>query len=93
MSFCLQATVGSRVKVCVGGDFCFDPRPPAPPRDLLLVAGGVGINPLLSILRHSADLPPALCQPGRVLLAFSAPTLDDLIFRVRLVVLHSLHSP
>ncbi|XP_008329689.1 oxidoreductase NAD-binding domain-containing protein 1 [Cynoglossus semilaevis] len=48
--------VGSEVDMRVGGDFFFDPSPSDPPVDLLLVAGGVGINPLYSILLHTADL-------------------------------------
>ncbi|KAM6958924.1 oxidoreductase NAD-binding domain-containing protein 1 [Aplochiton taeniatus] len=49
-------TVGSHIAMRVGGDFFFDPLPSEPPVDLLLVAGGVGINPLYSILLHVADL-------------------------------------
>ncbi|XP_034016866.1 oxidoreductase NAD-binding domain-containing protein 1-like isoform X2 [Thalassophryne amazonica] len=49
-------TVGSHVAMRVGGDFFFDPSPSDPSVDLLLVAGGVGINPLYSILLHTADL-------------------------------------
>lgn len=40
----------------VGGEFFFDPSPSEPSVDLLLVAGGVGINPLYSIMLHTADL-------------------------------------
>ncbi|XP_071385421.1 oxidoreductase NAD-binding domain-containing protein 1 isoform X1 [Centroberyx affinis] len=49
-------TVGSSVAMRVGGNFYFDPSPSDPSVDLLLVAGGVGINPLYSILLHAADL-------------------------------------
>ncbi|TMS18457.1 Oxidoreductase NAD-binding domain-containing protein 1 [Larimichthys crocea] len=49
-------TVGSEVAMRVGGDFFFDPSPSDPSVDLLLVAGGVGINPLYSILLHTSDL-------------------------------------
>ncbi|XP_023286863.1 oxidoreductase NAD-binding domain-containing protein 1 [Seriola lalandi dorsalis] len=51
-----MCTVGSRVAMRVGGDFFFDPSPSDPSVDLLLVAGGVGINPLYSILLHAVDL-------------------------------------
>ncbi|KAI3358459.1 hypothetical protein L3Q82_014892, partial [Scortum barcoo] len=51
-----MCTVGSRVAMRVGGDFFFDPSPSDPSVDLLLVAGGVGINPLYSILLHTRDL-------------------------------------
>ncbi|CAL8294324.1 unnamed protein product [Merluccius merluccius] len=49
-------TVGSHVAMRVGGNFFFDPQPSDPPVNLLLVAGGVGINPLYSILLHTAHL-------------------------------------
>uniref|UniRef100_G3NVD2 Oxidoreductase NAD-binding domain-containing protein 1 n=1 Tax=Gasterosteus aculeatus TaxID=69293 RepID=G3NVD2_GASAC len=49
-------TVGSRVAMRVGGDFFFNPAPSDPSVDLLLVAGGVGINPLYSILLHTSGL-------------------------------------
>lgn len=48
--------LGSQVALRVGGDFFFDPSPCDPSVDLLLVAGGVGINPLYSILQHTSDL-------------------------------------
>ncbi|KAI9526884.1 hypothetical protein NQZ68_035157 [Dissostichus eleginoides] len=51
-----MCTVGSQVAMRVGGDFFFDPSPSDPSVDLLLVAGGVGINPLYSILLHTSDL-------------------------------------
>ncbi|XP_040910136.1 oxidoreductase NAD-binding domain-containing protein 1 isoform X2 [Toxotes jaculatrix] len=51
-----MCTVGSQVAMRVGGDFFFDPSPSDPSMDLLLVAGGVGINPLYSILLHATDL-------------------------------------
>ncbi|XP_042290798.1 oxidoreductase NAD-binding domain-containing protein 1 [Thunnus maccoyii] len=49
-------TLGSHVAMRVGGDFFFDPSPTDSSVDLLLVAGGVGINPLYSILLHMTDL-------------------------------------
>ncbi|XP_076006187.1 oxidoreductase NAD-binding domain-containing protein 1 isoform X2 [Genypterus blacodes] len=51
-----ECAVGSQVAMRVGGDFFFDPSSSDPSVDLLLVAGGVGINPLYSILLHAADL-------------------------------------
>jgi len=45
----LQCEVGSRVDVRVGGNFFYEETNN---NDALLIAGGVGINPLLSILRH-----------------------------------------
>ncbi|XP_049606972.1 oxidoreductase NAD-binding domain-containing protein 1 [Syngnathus scovelli] len=81
-------TLGSRVAMRVGGDFYFDPSPSDPAVDLLLVAGGVGINPLYSILSHSADLLQlSRASGGRgrnigsVHLSYSAKTTDELLFK------------
>lgn len=51
-----QAKVGDRVSVRVGGDFHYPDKDTeaVPGHDLLLVAGGVGINPLASIIFHLA---------------------------------------
>ncbi|XP_030645170.1 oxidoreductase NAD-binding domain-containing protein 1 [Chanos chanos] len=78
-----RCSVGSRVAVRVGGNFYFDPRPSDPAVDLLLVGGGVGINPLYSILLHTADL-LQLQQghtPGRTHLCYSAKTTHELLFK------------
>ncbi|XP_061669798.1 oxidoreductase NAD-binding domain-containing protein 1 [Syngnathoides biaculeatus] len=80
--------LGSQVAMRVGGDFYFDPSPSDPAADLLLVAGGVGINPLYSILSHAADLLPLGrasggrgCNVGSVHLCYSAKTTEELLFK------------
>lgn len=45
-----SCAVGSRLKIKVGGDFYYEATPPKL-SDLLLIAGGIGINPLYSILQ------------------------------------------
>ncbi|XP_041868294.1 oxidoreductase NAD-binding domain-containing protein 1 [Melanotaenia boesemani] len=82
-----MCTVGSRVAMRVGGDFFFDPSPSDPPVDLLLVAGGVGINPLYSILLHTTDLlrlsratGPGY-NIGSVHLCYSAKNTQELLFK------------
>lgn len=73
----------------VGGDFFFDPSPSDPSVDLLLVAGGVGINPLYSILLHTTDL-LHLNQAsggrdyniGSAHLCYSAKNTQELLFKV-----------
>lgn len=78
-----QCTVGSRVALRVGGDFFFDPAPSGPALELLLLAGGVGINPLYSILLHTADL----LREGRgysigtAHIFFSAKNTHELLFK------------
>ncbi|RUS78325.1 hypothetical protein EGW08_013903 [Elysia chlorotica] len=51
-----KCEVGSQVKMRVGGDFHYCPGPDTGQRDLLLLAGGVGINPLYSMLQHFVHL-------------------------------------
>ena len=68
----------------VGGDFFYDPTPSSAPRDLLLIAGGVGINPLFSILRHACNLHAADGNrgPNKLILLYSAATEEELVFKV-----------
>ncbi|XP_014852178.1 PREDICTED: oxidoreductase NAD-binding domain-containing protein 1 isoform X1 [Poecilia mexicana] len=85
-------TVGSRVAMRVGGDFYFDPLPSGPAVDLLLVAGGVGINPLYSILLHTSDL-LRLNQSsagrrfniGSAHLCYSAKNTEELLFKSSII--------
>ena len=50
----MQARQGDEVAVRVGGSFTYQPGDER--RPLLLLAGGIGINPLLSILQHCCEL-------------------------------------
>lgn len=86
---CAQCTVGSQVAMRVGGDFYFAPSPSDPSVDLLLVAGGVGINPLYSILLHTADLLHVNRASGgrdynigSAHLCYSAKNTQELLFKV-----------
>ncbi|XP_048849642.1 oxidoreductase NAD-binding domain-containing protein 1 [Brienomyrus brachyistius] len=82
-----ECRVDSEVALRVGGDFFFDPQPWDRPVDLLLLAGGVGINPLLSILLHAADLlrgpsaNGAPYRPGSIRLCYSARSSRELLFK------------
>ncbi|PRW59202.1 oxidoreductase NAD-binding domain-containing 1 [Chlorella sorokiniana] len=49
-----KARAGDEVAVRIGGSFTYQPGDER--RPLLLLAGGVGINPLLSILQHCCEL-------------------------------------
>ena len=73
------------VSIRVGGDYYYDPSPTGPVRDLLFIAGGIGINPILSMMEHhiflqtqrsQSDIKP-ICQ-----LLYSASTSDNLVFQV-----------
>ncbi|KAM5232008.1 oxidoreductase NAD-binding domain-containing protein 1 isoform 1-T2 [Hipposideros larvatus] len=82
-----QCTLDSEVAVRVGGEFFFDPQPADASRNLVLIAGGVGINPLLSILLHSADLLRERANKGSgygigtIKLFYSAKNTSELLFK------------
>ncbi|KAM5279697.1 oxidoreductase NAD-binding domain-containing protein 1 [Ctenodactylus gundi] len=82
-----KCTLDSEVAVRVGGEFFFDPQPTDAHRNLVLIAGGVGINPLLSILRHSADLHRERANKGSgyeigtIKLFYSAKNTGELLFK------------
>ncbi|XP_054993169.1 oxidoreductase NAD-binding domain-containing protein 1 isoform X2 [Sorex araneus] len=82
-----QCKLDSEVALRVGGEFCFDPQPTDASRNLVLIAGGVGINPLLSILRHAADLHRERAntgsgyETGQIRLLYSAKNTSELLFK------------
>lgn len=86
--FLPQCTLDSEVAVRVGGEFFFDPQPADASRNLVLIAGGVGINPLLSILRYAADLhrdrvnKGSGYEVGTIKLFYSAKNTSELLFKV-----------
>ena len=78
--------MGSKVKLKVGGEFYYYSEVCEPKPDLLLIAGGVGINPLISTMRHAEDLNKGSRRFsdhfGRLQLLYSARSFDELIFQV-----------
>ncbi|XP_003480062.3 oxidoreductase NAD-binding domain-containing protein 1 isoform X2 [Cavia porcellus] len=82
-----ECTLDSEVAVRVGGEFFFDPQPTDTPRNLVLIAGGVGINPLLSILRYAADVYREWANKrsgyeiGTIKLFYSAKNTSELVFK------------
>jgi ferredoxin-NADP reductase len=73
----LRTGDGLELRGPVGGYFVWEPRDGGP---LLLLAGGSGIVPLRSILRHRERTGSTV--PARLL--YSARTLDDVIYRTEL---------
>ena len=90
----LQCSVGDELQIRVGGDFFYAPPTPNSATDLLLIAGGVGINPLISMLRHhvwllSKATPSKDCHGnGAVQLLYSAKNENELIFKVCCKYIH-----
>ena len=79
-----EARVGDPVSLRVGGSFGL---PTPPPPLVLFIGGGVGINPLYSMMRSIAE---QKAGPGAVRAAamlYSAPTSDEILFRQELSAL------
>lgn len=76
---------GDEVTIRVGGNFLYNPQPGHISHDLLLIAGGVGINPIISIYQHAADLyEQHHCGewlPQNVHLLYSSKNVNELIFK------------
>jgi ferredoxin-NADP reductase len=81
------AEVGDAIEIRgpFGGHFVWGPADGGP---LLLVGGGSGLAPLMSILRHLSAVGDAV----RVILLYAARTWDDVIFREELIALDGAKS-
>ncbi|XP_043824808.1 oxidoreductase NAD-binding domain-containing protein 1 isoform X2 [Dromiciops gliroides] len=86
-----KCVLGSEVALRVGGELFFDPQPSDSSVNLVLIAGGVGINPLNSILLHVADLhrqresKGSGYEMGTVNLLYSAKNTGELLFKKSLL--------
>ena len=82
------AEVGDQFEVRgpIGGWFVWDGDDPTP---VLLVGGGSGVVPLMSMMRHHARLPSAAAMQ----LVYSARALDDVIYRDELDALANNGHP
>jgi predicted ferric reductase len=58
-------------------------------QDLVFVAAGVGITPLVSMLRYMADVR----EPRRVLLVYASRTLKDILFQDELRTMEAAEFP
>ena len=78
--FCTQAEVGDAVEISapIGRHFTWTPAQTEP---LLLIAGGVGVTPLMSILREHR----AVGASSDVQLFYSVRTFEDICFKDELV--------
>ena len=71
------AKEGDRVGIKVGGDFVYELPGEHASAKLLLIAGGIGINPLYSILQHLL----LISTTSKIALLYSAKSADELAFR------------
>ena len=69
-----EAQVGDRVEVALGGDFFYEPDEAGA---VVLIAGGIGLTPLMSIVRSVHEL----AAGTRLTLVYSASTSDELLFK------------
>ncbi|KAK8722473.1 hypothetical protein OTU49_012233, partial [Cherax quadricarinatus] len=85
-----QCKIQSKVAIRAGGDFYYSPEVGEASYDLLLVGGGVGINPLASMFLHANTLHqihkknPEKYRPGKILLLYSAKTYEELLYKTLL---------
>jgi ferredoxin-NADP reductase len=91
-----ECHIGSQISLCCGGDFFYDGSRRSL-ADLLLIAGGVGITPVASIVQHAIELreesdknqtSPAVNQ---IVLLYSAVEKDELLFENRFRSLSARH--
>ena len=80
-----RASVGDVVEVQVGGRFYYTADMGGP---LVLLAGGIGITPLMSIVRHVDESAPDV----PLTLLYTAKTPDELLFRDELEAIAARNS-
>lgn len=78
--------VGDRVQIRIGGDFFYQPTLNYQTPDLIFIAGGVGINPLLSMmlqLKNSFEASASKKNfPESITLLYSAKVFEEILFQV-----------
>ncbi len=72
-----DAQVGDEVEISLGGDFFYEPDEA---ESVVLIAGGIGLTPLMSIVRSAHELGTRT----RLTLVYSASTPDELLFKSEL---------
>ena len=72
-----EARVGDCVEISLGGDFYYMPDMDGP---IVLIAGGIGLTPLMSIIRAIAECG----RPTPTTLIYSVSTPSEILFRQEL---------
>ena len=84
-----RVTEGDRLHIAApAGKFVFDPRPGAGPDRVVLIGGGVGITPMMSVIRALTDR----AWTGEIHLFYSVRTRADVIFGDELARLAEKHA-
>lgn len=85
-----ECKVGDVVLLKVGGKCIWRPCEPKLQKNTLFIAGGIGVNPILSMLLHQFEARKGInnCNERSILL-YSASTNDELIFKERIDSLSS----
>lgn len=79
----LKCKIGDTVLLKVGGSCVWSPENSSLQKNTLLIAGGIGINPILSILLNIEETRAATTTNfGRSVLLYSASANEELIFKV-----------
>ena len=86
------AKPGKRVKLAAGGSFYFDPEEHGTLKHLVLIAGGIGINPIFSMLKEAYFHRQKLPCLDRVSLFYSASKPSELAYRSELLGLADVWS-
>uniref|UniRef100_A0A915J7J7 Oxidoreductase NAD-binding domain-containing protein 1 n=1 Tax=Romanomermis culicivorax TaxID=13658 RepID=A0A915J7J7_ROMCU len=80
--WCHDATINTQAYVRIGGDFYFEPEQDFSTEHLVFVAGGVGVNPIHSILKqclYTDNLITHTCRTYRLL--YGAQNEAELLFK------------
>lgn len=83
-----KCDVGRQITFSFGGDFHYNPGSEDPKHDILLIGGGIGVNPLFCMMNLMADYNEMIkggnssCyQPGKVQLLYSVRTEEEIQFK------------
>ena len=77
-----RSAVNDEVDICVGGNFTYERKQPSHGNRLLFIdiAGGVGINPLYSMMQQWCIDVAKRDDASRAVLLYSAATMQDFLF-------------
>jgi ferredoxin-NADP reductase len=81
--FHTKCSVGSELTIRCGGDFVLEENPSG---DFVFLAGGVGINPMASMIFHLLE---ENYNKGKITLLYSAKSVEELLFKGRFDELRS----